>query len=209
MNGVHLKKTTLMIATALAYVVTAAAHAQDPSDDNSILSALPAEVQNEIKDVRALCRESEPDVVIADDNGLSLFTVSGRRAIMINHADVCGRDFHNGKGITYSNRGTSVLEIYVANPVHGKTIWKKALSIDAWDVFLSTSDYTVDSHGGVKDSEETPVFKALVAIVFLGSQECPIAIRKVPADVFSGPVARHPCTTVMKWNGTRFTYNPL
>jgi hypothetical protein len=165
------------MSCALAILMTGGVRAQDPAE-TSILRSLPANVQKEIEDVRDACSEQlisegEPDWVIHPDDGLSRFTVSGRQAIMINYGNVCGES-KGWKGITYTNRGSSTLDIYVASSVRSKTIWKKAFSTDATAVFLSTIYYTVNTDGTVKFNDGSAVFKALVVRVFLGSEECPI-----------------------------------
>ena len=200
-------KKTLLIATALTTsAYTFSSGATQPS--SSVLELLPAEVQKEIEGVRAACRgqlisEGDPDWIINTNDGLSLFTVSGRQAIMVNHRDVCGEG-KGWKGITYTNRGSSSLAIYVRS----RTIWKKAFSTDARAVFLSTMDYTVDIDGDVKFNDDgSAEFRALVVSVFLGSKECPIQIRKVAPDKVKD--WKLSCDTVVRWNGTKFTYKPL
>jgi hypothetical protein len=151
--------------------------------------------------VRAACRkqldyEGETSWVINPDEGLTLFTVSGRQAVMVNNGTLCGVG-KGWKGITYSNRGSSPLAIYVRSG----NAWRRALFTDAiGDFFLSTIDNTVNTDGTVE-------FKALVLNVFLGSEECPIEVRKVHwSKVVNWKL---PCAVVVKWNGTKFTYKPL
>ena len=101
-------KKTLLIAIALMTGAFSSVAAQPSS---SVLQSLPAEVQKEIEGVRAACRkqldyEGETSWVINPDDGLTLFTVSGRQAVMVNNGTLCGVG-KGWKGITYSNRGSS------------------------------------------------------------------------------------------------------
>jgi hypothetical protein len=76
-------------AVSLAMALTIGALSPSAAQTSlSLLQSLPAAVQKQIENVRTACSEQlisegEPDWVINPDDGLSLFTVSGRQAIMM------------------------------------------------------------------------------------------------------------------------------
>ena len=117
------------------------------------------------------------------------------------HLELCGGQCI--RGINCTNRGSYNVAIYVRSG----NAWRKALSTEATGrVFLSTTDYTVNTDGTVI-SDGGEEFKALVLNVFLGSEECPIEVRKVHwSKVVNWKL---PCTAVVGWNGTKFVYKPL
>src|SRR5262249_52498675 len=145
-----------------------------------VLQSLPAELQKDIEDVRAACRKYQDNLErmpgrhddegktrdgargINPDDGLTTFTVSGWQAVMVDQGELCGGWV--AKGITYTNRGSSWLAIYVRA---GKD-WRKALRTDALGRFFLSID-----------EESNSKFNALVLNVFKGSEESPISIRKV------------------------------
>ena len=99
--------------------------------ETSVLQSLPAEVQKDIEDVRAACRENldargadasqswiSPTAhavasVSSGDDGLILFTVSGAQAVMVNDLELCGGQCLRGGGGNCSNWGGYTVAIYV------------------------------------------------------------------------------------------------
>jgi hypothetical protein len=88
-------KIILMIATALmtgAYALSSGA-AQEAA--SPVLQSLPAEVQKDIEDIRAYCRDHLVNAnesqtrVPSGDEGLEVFTVSGVQAVMIDERELC------------------------------------------------------------------------------------------------------------------------
>ena len=109
-------KKTVLIATALVTWALSPSAAQDTS---SILQSLPAEVQKNIEDTRAACREYFTSIgidpsqsggyveprVSSGDGGLMLFTVSGSQAVIVSDLHLCGDQCI--KGVTCSTAGGS------------------------------------------------------------------------------------------------------
>jgi hypothetical protein len=195
-------KKLLLAAVVLSIVVAAPATAED-----SILKSLPDEVQKEIEDVRAGCREQlmrldgkegRADLawkvpgVSSGDEGLDVFTVSGSQAVMVDDLELCGGECV--KWANCSNRGAYGVAIYIRS---GKG-WRKALSTEATGrVFLST--------------DMNDKFKALVVNVFSGNKDCPtrdVVVRK-GRESYPFPAWKQSCAAVVKWNGTKFTFKPL
>jgi hypothetical protein len=135
-----------MIAAALMTGALSSVAAQPSS---SVLQSLPAEIQKDIETVRAACREHLADGntedqawVIDDNDGLTTFTVSGRKAVMVDQGELCGGK--GGKGITHTNRGSSWLHIYV----RFGNAWRKALDTEAIGrIFLGTAPGTDEFKG--------------------------------------------------------------
>ena len=181
-------KKTFLIATALTSLMAGGVHAQD---DSSILQSLPSKVQEGIEVIRKACKEESSEVAAATgDSGLTEFLLGGKHAVMIDHGMICGDCV---KGVTCSNRGQRLIEIY---RLQGKT-WRKVLSEDQFteDIYLSYQP------GGNADGRE---FNALVGKLFVGNKGCPT--RDAP-DMNTQAREARPC--VVKWNGTKFTYKPL
>ena len=202
-------KKTLLIASAFM----TCAHAL-PSiggqPSSSVLESLPAEVQKEIKDLRAGCREylgadvnqtwvsplaNPVHSVSSGDEGLDVFTVSGAQAVMVNRLELCGGQCL--RGANCSNRGSYQVAIYVRS---GQS-WRKALDTEAvGTVFLKT------------DGLEAPsAFKALVLNVFGGNKYCPtrdVLVRE-DGERYVFPARKQSCAAVVKWDGTKFTYVAL
>jgi hypothetical protein len=108
---VSIVQKVLSIATALALSIWGLSPSEAQTT-SSVLQSLPAEVQKQIEDVRAACREYLVAVqstahgvasVSSDDEGLRVFTVSGAQAVMINDWELCDGCF---KGANCSNRGS-------------------------------------------------------------------------------------------------------
>jgi hypothetical protein len=99
-------KKTFLIATAL---MTGAFSSVAAQTESSVLQSLPAEVQKEIEDVRAACREIQPSTlpgaseVTSGDSGLIQFLLGGRKAVLVDDIVLCGDCY---KGTNCSNRGT-------------------------------------------------------------------------------------------------------
>jgi hypothetical protein len=202
---------TLMIATALMIGAFSSAAAQ-PSP--SVLQSLPAEVQKQIEDVRAACREylvaqdKDPNQswmsstannnkvhsVSSGDDGLTRFTVSGAQAVMVSDLELCGGQCL--RGANSSNRGTYSVTIYIRS----KNAWRKALSTDVvGSVFLST------------DWLNNNKFTAMVLSVPAGNKDCPtrdLLVRE-GRDSYVLPAWKQSCDAVVKWNGTKFIYRRL
>jgi hypothetical protein len=200
-----------LLAISLALTATSAAWpAEDKAQSSSpILESLPAEVQKDIESVRAACREQlgyrksesfDPFVsgvprVSSGDDGLSLFTVSGKRAVMVSDLELCGSECF--KAANCSNRGSYGIAIYVRSG----NAWRKALSTEAvGTVFLSLDGL-----------DEPPKFKAMVVSVFSGNKDCPthdVVVREGEQS-YVFPAWKQSCDAIVKWNGTKFTYEPL
>ncbi len=129
-------KTTLMIATALATLMTHGAHAQDPPE-TYILRSLPADVQEKIEAVRSGCQEQLKNIDLSSPSqGLTLFSLSGAQAVMVNYLDVC-----DGKYVKYVN-GSTWGSYYVAIYIRSGTTWREVfLSPISGTVFLSVDDH--------------------------------------------------------------------
>jgi hypothetical protein len=183
-------KKTLMIATALTTGAFSSVAAQPSS---SVLQSLPAEVQKEIEDVRAGCREVP--TVSSGDDGLILFTVSGAQAVMVSDLELCGLS-ECDRRVICDNRGSYGVAIYVRS----RNTWRKALSTEATGrVFLST--------------DFNDKFNALVLSIFSGNKDCPtrdIRLRyREGKETYVLPAWKQSCDAIVKWNGTKFNYKPL
>ena len=187
---------TLTTLASLAALAIPVAHAETPSP---VLQSLPAEVQKNIEEVRAACRQTwidsgedpnqpisplTPEVrrVSSGDEGLIQFTVSGAQAVMVSNHELCARQCI--KGATCSTVGSYDINIYVRT---GHAL-RTALSTRATgDVFLST--------GWVK--ENIFEFNALVLRVSGVDKNCRVKDWKQFCDM------------LVKWDGKKFTYKPL
>ena len=183
-------KKTLLIAAALTTSAYTFSSGATPEAASPVLQSLPAEVQKEIEDVRAGCRgyldamgidasqtwfspsAGEVQSVSSGDEGLEVFTVSGAQAVMVNVLELCGGQCI--RAINCTNRGSYNVAIYVRSG----SAWRKALSTEATGrVFLSTTDYTVNTDGTVI-FDGGKKFKALVLNVLGGNKGCPT--RDIP-----------------------------
>src|SRR5262249_10348447 len=121
--------------------LTAISPAMGAEESSPVLQSLPAEVQKEIERVRAACREElghrglAMRSVSSGDDGLIQFTLSGTRAVMIDHVELCGGA--SFKGFNHTTVGSHTIVVYVRS---GNS-WRKILSTDAGEkVFLSVDD---------------------------------------------------------------------
>jgi hypothetical protein len=185
---------TVTIIASLAALAISVAHAETPSP---LLQTLPAEVQKNIEEVRAACRQAwidhgadpsetisplGPRSVSSGDEGLIQFTVSGAEAVLVSNHELCSRQCI--KGASCSTVGSYDVNIYVRSG-HA---WSNALSTRATgDVFLST--------GWVK--ENIFEFNALVLRVSGVDKNCRVKDWKQFCDM------------VVKWDGKKFVYKPL
>jgi hypothetical protein len=152
----------------------------------SILPTLPAEVQKRINGIRAECRQLQLKTSEGDE-GLSLFTVSGAEAVLIDELDLCndGICIH---GVNCATGYSHSVEIHVRSG----TAWKEALSVDATErIFLSVQPYGDQ-------------FRALVLSVHGGDKGCPIRDEND-----SMAWKREKCEFVIKWDGANFVWTPL
>ena len=192
-------REVLLIATALlGSAHTFSSVAAQPS--SSVLQSLPAEVQKQIEDVRAACREylidqnKDPnqswmsstahrvESVSSGDDGLIQFTVSGALAVMVSDLELCGGQCLRGGGGNCSNHGGYFITIYIRS----KNAWREALSTNAVGGSLLSADW----------SKDPAAFKAIVLSILGGNKGCP-----------SRP--KQECHVIVKWDGTKFTYKPL
>jgi len=181
---------TLLLAGALIFLMAGGVYGQG-GGDAPLLRSLPASAQKGIEKIRNSCKEEAGEAVtFPGDSGLTEFLLGGKRAVMIDHGMICGDCV---KGVTCSNRGQRLIEIY---RLQG-TAWRKGLSEDqfAEDIYLSFEP------GGKADGQE---FNALVGKLFVGNKGCPT--RDAP-DMHTQAREARPC--VVKWNGTKFVYKPL
>lgn len=190
-------------AFVIFFAIAAAAHTSSAAEppSSSVLRSLPADLQRQIEESRAACREhltqtdDSSTKVTEGDEGLSLFTVSGQQAVLISDVEICGGKCLRGANCT--NRNSYGVAIYI----RAKTgSWRKALSTDAvGNIFLST-DWL---HGDR--------FKVLILSVFSGNKDCPtrdVSVRE-GNESYVMPAWKQSCDAVIKWDGTKFTYKPL
>jgi hypothetical protein len=198
-----------LLAIFLALTATWAAWpAEDEAQSSSpILESLPAEVQKGIEAIRAACREHVGadasqslamgvSRVSSGDEGLTDFTLSGAQAVMVSNLELCGGGCF--KGANCSNRASYSITIYIRS----RNTWREALSTEAVGrVFLSTD--------GLKD--DPPKFKAMVLSVFSGNKDCPTrdVVMREGKERYVFPAWKQSCDAVVKWDGTKFTYEPL
>jgi hypothetical protein len=187
--------------TTVAFLATLAipvAHAETPS---SVLESLPAEIQKDIEDTRAACRAYLNDHGIADANdflvtsgdvGLISFTLSGAQAVMVSALHLCGDQCL--KGVTCSNHGGSDFDIYVRT---GQA-WRKALSTKTYGPPFLSLDWW---------SRDQTAFGAMVLSIPADSKDCPK--RRIFIRSYDGTAWKLPCDVIVRWNGTKFTYEAL
>jgi hypothetical protein len=191
------KKTLLIAATLITGALgLSSSAAQVPSP---ILQSLPAEVQKEIEEVRANCREylknmdDDRTTVPSGDDGLVQFTLSGAPAVMVDNFRLCGGCY---KGANCATLGTYYMAIYVRS---GRT-WKKAHddAVRSADIFLS-ADW----------EQDPPAFRAMVLGIPGDSKNCPRPRRNMFMRTYGILAWKRPCDVIVRWNGTRFTYEAL
>jgi len=201
------------ITTAIClFACTAPALASDEKDDEThadtpspVLQSLPAEAQKDIEQVRNACREYFTGIgidpnqsggyveprVSSGDGGLMLFTVSGSQAVIVSDLHLCGDQCI--KGATCSTAGGSGFNIYLRTG----NAWKNVLSTAAYGPQFLSLDWNKDP----------PVFKVMVVAISGDSKECP---RRSMFIRTYGPTAwKQPCDVIVRWNRTKFTYEPL
>jgi hypothetical protein len=177
-------KRTLFAAVALAALMIAAR-----GESSAVLRSLPTDVQKNIEDVRAACREIGADTsVTSGDEGLTTFTVSGAQAVLIDELNLCA----NGQCIHGVNCATGFSHS-VAIYVRYGNVWRRSFSVDATEpIFLSIEPYA-------------DKFRGLVLSVHGGGDlGCPVRNKNDPTAW-----KHEKCDFVVKWDGTRFTYRPL
>jgi hypothetical protein len=180
----------LTIIAALAAVSTQVAHAETPSP---VLQSLPAAVQKNIEQVRTACRaywndrgiadssDVQPYLVSSGDEGLIQFTVSGAQAVMVSNLNLCGGQCL--KGVTCTTVPFYEINIYLRTGQE----WRNVLSTTTDRDFLS-----LDNNSGA--------FRAMVLGISAASKDCPKRLRTW---------WKRPCDVIVRWNGTKFTYEAL
>jgi hypothetical protein len=109
-----------------------AAFAAEAHSEASVLGSLPTDAQKKIENIRAECREAGLKTPSGDE-GLSVFTVSGMQAVLVDALNFCDGGQCN-HGVNCATGYTHSVAIYVRS---GNT-WRKALSADATEpIFLS------------------------------------------------------------------------
>ncbi len=76
------KTVAALSTTALTILLSVPVNAEPAL----ILDSLPVSLQKKIQEVRASCVEK----TVTGDDGLSLFTVSGARAVLVDQLQLCG-----------------------------------------------------------------------------------------------------------------------
>jgi hypothetical protein len=171
------KKLLIAILATLA----AEAHAE-----TSVLRSLPTDTQKKIESIRDECRAADLKTTSGDE-GLSLFILSGRQAVMVDELNFCDGGQCN-HGINCATGYSHWVEVYVRSG----NAWRKALSADATEpIFLSVEPYTEK-------------FRALVLSVHGGDKDCPVRNKDDPMAW-----KREKCDLVVKWDGTKFVWKPL
>jgi hypothetical protein len=192
-RGGKMRKIVTAIA-ALAALAILPAHSHTPS---SVLETLPAKVQQDIEKTRAGCREYEKyydnaprlsDEFFSGDSGLQTFTLAGRLAVMVDDLKLCGGNCYKGANCTTAG---SHMAIYVQS---GHS-WKIAHAdgVRGSGVFLS-----------LDESKDPPAFKAMVVGIPRDSNDCPKHLRSSAGHAF-----KEACDVIVRWNGSRFTYEAL
>jgi uncharacterized protein YraI len=154
----------------------------------TILSSLPADVQEEIKSMRDACRENSSRTLdIYDDSGLMSFSLpGGAKGIMVDDGEVCGGERIKGGNCT---TGGCAVNVYVKFG----NVWRKAIS-GRNEAFLSM--------------DESDRFKALVISLYGDDRNCPRRAANIRAH---GSTAwKHgQCDVIVRWSGSGFTYRLL
>ena len=164
--------------------------AEAQSTPSSVLQSLPAEVQKNIEDTRAACREylkNIDDSTTGDgfsgDYGLEEFTLSGVPAVMVDNLKLCGGNCY--KGANCSTAGSD-MAIYVRT---GSTTWKTAHAdgVRGYNHIFLSLDW----------SKGPPAFRAMVLGIPGDSKDCPKHIRSFAPNAF-----KKSCDVIVRWNGT-------
>ena len=165
-----------VFATVLMIGALSQGAAQNTS---SVLQSLPAEVQKNIEEIRAGCREYLKNVDdgttgdnFSGDYGLEQFTLSGMPAVMVNNLKLCGGECY--KGANCHTAGDE-MAIYIRS---GST-WKTAHAdgVRNGDIFLSL-DW----------SKDPPAFRAMGLGIPGDSKNCPKCIRSSAPSAFEAVV---------------------
>jgi hypothetical protein len=163
-----------------------AALAAEAHSETSVLGSLPTDAQKKIEKVRVECRGADLKTTSGDE-GLSVFTLSGMQAVLVDELNFCD-GLQCNHGVNCATGYTHTVAIYVRS---GNT-WRKALSADATEpIFLSSEPYTEK-------------FRALVLSVHGGDKGCPIRNRNDPTAW-----KREKCDFVVKWDGAKLVWKPL
>lgn len=181
-----------VFATVLMIGALSQGAAQNTS---SVLQSLPAEVQRNIEEIRAGCREYLKNVDdgttgdnFSGDYGLEQFTLSVVPAVMLSNLKLRGGECY--KGANCHTEGYE-LAIYVRSGSTLKTAHTNR--VRNGDIFLS-----------LDLSKDPPAFRAMVLGIPGHSKDCPKRIRSSAPSAF-----KQSCDVIVRWNGTRFTYEPL
>jgi hypothetical protein len=179
--------TTIALLAVLAIPV---AHAETQSP---VLQSLPAEVQKNIEQVRTACRETlagyddDTTKITSGDNGLVQFTLSGALAVMVDNLKLCGGNCYKGSNC---HTGGHDMAIYVRS---GST-WKTAYE-------GGVRSYSDDILVWLDSTRSPPAFRAMVLGIYGTSEDCPKRVRRT--------FWKETCWVIVRWNGTRFTYEAL
>jgi hypothetical protein len=176
---------------ALAVAALVSAHVLAGAEPVPALRLLPIQVQKEIEETRANCRELGVRAdAIYDDAGVTRFTLpGGTDAVLVNDGEVCG-----GERIKGANCATGGCAVTVYARVRGA--WRKVVA-GRNDPFVS-ADWTRDP----------PALRILVVSLFGDAPECPVREANLRAH---GSTAWKfgQCDVVARWDGTRFVYRML
>jgi hypothetical protein len=173
----------MLLAAAFAAVLATAANAE-------MLQTLPKQVQKEINETRAACRDmGMRDDAIYDDVGLTSFILlGGINAVIVDNGEICGGERMKGANCA---TGGCVVMVYV----RARGSWKKVLT--ARNHFIS-ADWT----------KEQTELRLMVVSLYGDAPECPVRAANLRAY---GPTAwKHGmCDVVARWDGNKFVYTML
>ena len=189
MREVAMRRIVTPLALAVAALV--GAHALAGAEPVSALRLLPIQVQKEIEEARASCRELGVRAdAIYDDAGVTRFTLhGGTDAVMVNDGEVCG-----GERIKGANCSTGGCAVAVYARVRGA--WRNVLA-GRNDPFVS-ADWTRDP----------PALRILVVSLYGDAPQCPV--REANRRAHGSTAWKHgQCDVVARWDGTRFVYRML
>ena len=182
----------LLLAGALAALASPAlAGPSAGAEPVPALRLLPNQVQKEIEETRASCREQGVRAdAIYDDAGVTRFTLpGGTDAVMVNDGEVCG-----GERIKGANCATGGCAVVVYARARGA--WRKVLA-GRNDPFVS-ADWTQDP----------PALRLLVVSLYGDAPECPV--REANLRAHGSTAWKHgQCDVIARWDGTRFVYRML
>jgi hypothetical protein len=193
-NRVVLAEDAVLSARALR-AETAMAEATPvptPSTRATILRRLPTAMQKEIEETRASCREqSDSNLEIYDDSGLTDFTLSGGAyAVMVNDGEICG------PGVCIKGANCHTGGNYVNVYVRSGNSWRKVLS-GRWHPYIS-ADWTKDP----------PALKSIIISLYGDDKNCPA--REANLRAHGSTAWKHgQCDVIARWDGSRFTYKLL